>query len=97
MFVSYSFKNTFGLWQRFTDDNRNSFLYNPSFFDSNHFQRISQKLGVVQTDVCNHGDFGSNNIGTVQSPAHSHFNNSDIYFFLSEIIKSQPHGHFKKG
>src|SRR5690606_39766142 len=66
---------------------RNAFLYNSCLFCSNFFQSIAQKLRVVQTYICNNRNFRRYYVRAVQPTAHSHFNNGDVNFFLSEIIK----------
>ena len=59
------------------------------FLSGNLCQSVTKELCVVEADICDDGQFWANDVGAVKTSAKSYFYDSDIYFLLLEIEKSQ--------
>ena len=76
-------------------------IINGSFYYTRLFlcyarERIAEKLGVVEADVGYHAEFGSDDIGAVESAAESHLYHGEVNTLVAEIAESHGSGQFEE-
>lgn len=96
-FLCTSFKNRACLRQVFSNDYRCVRLDDASFFSSDFSKGVAEKLGVVHADVGDDGEYGRDDVGTVESTAESHLDDSDVYLLIGKILECEGSGEFKEG
>lgn len=52
---------------------------------------------MVKADIGDYACEGLDDIGAIQTPTESDFNNCNIDFFLSKVVESHGNANFKKG
>ena len=57
---------------------------------------IAQHLGMLQRDVGDDGEQGTEHVGAVESPAQANLYDSHIHFLFGEIIERQGRGHLEE-
>ena len=68
----------------------------PGFFTGYLGQGIAQEVHMVPADVGDDGDHWQDHIRRIEPPSQAYLYDSDIHFFLGEIIKGHRDGDLKK-
>ena len=89
-------KNRTGLFDVFTDNYRHVRLYDSCLLASYLCQGVSQKLGMVKTDIGNDRKNRSDDIGTVKSSSKSYFDYRIVYFLLGKVLECHGRGQLEE-
>ena len=81
----------------FSDDDGHTGLDDARLFCCNLSKAVAQELRMVAADVCDDGGNRTDDVGTVQPSAQSHFDDGVVHLFLCEVEKSQRCGELEKG
>ena len=66
-------------------------------FARNLGRRVAQKLRVVEADVGNDAQFGTDDVRAVQPSAHAHFDDGHVNHVPGKPIEGHGRGQFEKG
>ena len=83
---------------RLADDARHTGFDDAGFLTGDLCKRVAQELRVIQTDIRDDGEDGSEDVGAVEPSSESHFNDCNIYLLRYKIGKSHGgHGLEERG
>ena len=51
---------------------------------------------MIKAYICNYGEFWGDDVGAIQPPTKSHFNDGNIYLLVGKVLKRQCGGQFKE-
>ena len=62
-------------------------LDDAGFFGGDLLDGVAEKIFVIEINLRDDGDFGSDDVGGIQAAAHAHFEDGDVHFLLREITE----------
>ena len=81
--------NKFGNFRELTDHDRHAGLENASLLRSNQAQRVSKNMSMIKSDARDDIHQRTADVGTIQSPAKSGFQDGDLDAFFIEVHPRQ--------
>src|SRR5690606_30764092 len=80
----------------FAHDHGNAILNDPCFFKSDALPSATEQFLMIHPDVCDHRQYGPDNVRRIEPSAETHFDNGDVHLLCREVLKRHGNSDLEK-